>query len=322
MAEETDQSSFASILAGVQRMREQYGDSEQKSDDVVVESRKSLPSIDKQPVPITFTPPHVSERAPPVSEKAPPVSERTPLVSERPIRTYSPVARGGPAVQTSSVIKVSSKQKGNPLLQAPSMKTKRWTYDDTIVSDYYINPTLQYLFLSLKYHKLRPEYIDQRLKGINRGTSGASTSSGTDRSLRILLVVVDIDSHQEVLRELTVKCVRSDMSLVLAWSYEEAANYICFGKDHELIASRVDTTAIRGVQSDDYRSCIVSSLTSIRAVNKTDVVNLLANCKSFEKIVKESCKGKELGNIQGLGARKVENMKSVFSEPFIYNKEW
>ena len=177
------------------------------------------------------------------------------------------------------------------------MKTTPWSFNGSILSDYYINASVQILFLSLKYHKVHPEYIWQRLKKLHRGSS---VSSRSDNSLRVLLVVVDIDAYNEVLRKLADLCIKQDLSLVLAWSFEEAGNYIAYAKQYETSASNA----------------------TVPAVNKTDVVNLLANFHSFHNVVKEGSNGTKLGDILGMGSRKVENMKRVFTEPFIYNKEY
>lgn len=198
------------------------------------------------------------------------------------------------------------------------MKTTPWSFNGSILSDYYINASVQILFLSLKYHKVHPEYIWQRLKKLHRGSS---VSSRSDNSLRVLLVVVDIDAYNEVLRKLADLCIKQDLSLVLAWSFEEAGNYIAYAKQYETSASNA-TSAIRGIKSQDYRAAVVETLTSVPAVNKTDVVNLLANFHSFHNVVKEGSNGTKLGDILGMGSRKVENMKRVFTEPFIYNKEY
>lgn len=217
---------------------------------------------------------------------------------------------------------MANSQKGNPLLTAPLMKSTPWSFNPSILSDYYINPTLQLLFLSLKYHKLRPEYIWQRLKKMNRGSI---IGPQKDQALRILLVVVDIDSHQEILRKLLDICIKHDLSLVLAWSFEEAGAYVAFCKQNELLASKVDSS-IKGAKRDDYHSCVLDVLTGVRSVNKTDVANLLANCGLVKNIVSQSCRDNSdtggLGNIQGLGTRKLDNLRSVFSEPFIYNKDY
>ena len=143
-----------------------------------------------------------------------------------------------------------------------------------------------------------------------------------DKVLKILLVVVDIDLHQDSLRQLLDFCIKHDLLLVLSWSFEEAGNYIFFAKQHELSATRQAGNLIKGLQSDSYRTCILNSLTTVPAINKTDVVNLLANFKSFDSIVSHCCEDIDVDKIQGLGARKRANLKHVFTEPFIYNKEY
>lgn len=287
-----DQSSFASILEGVKRMREEYGDD---------------------------TP---SSTAPqePVQDAREPESQQNQQTQQNEARQarQQQVRRRMPAPQSYTAIQVSNSQKGNPLLTNSLMKTTPWSYNGSILSDYYINATVQILFLSLKYHKVHPEYIWQRLKKLHRGTTVASRS---DNALRVLLVVVDVDSYHEVLRKLADLCIKQDLSLVLAWSFEEAGNYIAYAKQYETSASNT-TLSIRGVKSQDYKAAVVDSLTTIPAVNKTDVINLLANLHSFRNIVDESAHGNKIGDILGMGSRKVDNMKRVFSEPFIYNKDY
>lgn len=198
------------------------------------------------------------------------------------------------------------------------MKKTPWTYNGQILSDYYINATLQVLFLSLKYHKLRPEYIWRRIEKLKGGT--ATDTLVTDQALRVLLVVVDIDSPQETIRHLIGICVKQDISMVVAWSFEEAGNYIAYFKQNELATSQI-ASSIQGIKKGDYNLNIVSTLTTVRAVNKTDVANLLANCKSFKNVVLQAL-DERLGDIPGLGDRKVKNLKTVFSEPFVFNKDY
>lgn len=256
-------------------------------------------------------------QTPPTTRGAPPTNSN----STRNTHSTHSLLRLVP-LQTYTSIQVANSQKGNPLLSSPLMKTTPWSYNASILSDYYINPTLQILFLSLKYHKLRPEYIWQRLKKINKGYSMGPQK---DRALRILLVVVDIDSHQEILRKLLDICIKHDLSLILAWSFEEAGAYVVFCKQNELLASKVESS-IKGAKNEDYHSCVLDVFTGVRSVNKTDVANLLANCGLVRNIVSQSCRADSesggLGNIQGLGSRKLDNLRSVLSEPFIYNKEY
>uniref|UniRef100_A0A1B6C8P4 ERCC1-like central domain-containing protein n=1 Tax=Clastoptera arizonana TaxID=38151 RepID=A0A1B6C8P4_9HEMI len=80
------------------------------------------------------------------------------------------------AQTTTDVIKVSGsignsilvnpKQKGNPLLTYIS--NVPWEFDDSIIPDYVMGRTTCALFLSLRFHNLKPEYINERLRDLGR----------------------------------------------------------------------------------------------------------------------------------------------------------
>ncbi|KAI5954763.1 RAD10 [Candida theae] len=341
-----DSSSFASILAGVKRMRDEYG-GDYSENDVTIQ-RKSRPQL-QQPAPppvsssTTANPPTATATS--IITTARKVLETQRATLEKP--TAKPVSPADAARSTSSNtnnpvrparlpqqqqqqqqhsrsgglsdILVHKSQEKNPLLSESMMKTTPWVFDGSILSDYYISPTFQILFLSLKYHKLRPEYIWTRLKRLNKGSS--IVENRKDNNLRVLLVVVDIESHQEVLRKLSDFCIKHDLSLVLAWSFEEAGNYIALGK-HFDNAPHQAKQSIRGFKGADYNSNVVEAFTGIKSVNKTDVSNLLANYKSVKEMVLQCSKhdNEMLGNIPGMGTVKRRNLKQVFSEPFILNR--
>lgn len=69
-------------------------------------------------------------------------------------------------------------QRGNPLLKF--ITSVPWEYDD-IIPDYEVGKTICILFLSLRYHNLNPDYINNRLKEL-----------GKKYELRVLLVQVTI----------------------------------------------------------------------------------------------------------------------------------
>lgn len=314
-----DPVSFKNILEGVKRMREEYAIEGENLNEETTHSLANLRSNYDR----TNT---VNTRVPADSRGTTGrmMLDNTPKLNtsnQRNIRYRQ--SSPGTNVRTYSTIQVSNSQKGNPLLTNSLMKTVPWSYDSSILSDYYINPCLQFLFLSLKYHKLHPEYIWQRLRKMNKGSTLVSTIN--DNVLRVLLVVVDVDSHQEILRRLLNLCIKHDLTLVLSWSFEEAGNYIAFAKQYESIASKVDSE-IKGVKSSTYQGAVVDTLTSIRTVNKTDSVKLLANCGSVKNIVLRSCEpdtaNDGISTIQGIGDRKLRNMKRVFLEPFILNKTY
>lgn len=338
-----DASSFASILAGVQRMRNQYNETtndDNIKDITVVETKSSKnattsglvlksnedassktnqdevsPRYGGSSIP-NKTDVNVSSASKPTTSR-PPRMEESSVSSAQSLRN---AVRSGNITRTAATqdILVNKSQTGNPLLKDSIMKITPWKFDTTILSDYYISSTFQIIFLSLKYHKLRPEYIWQRLKKLNKGSS----IDTNNQSSRILLTVVDIDSHQEILRKLLDFCIKHDLTLVLSWSFEEAGNYICLAK--QLYNTPMKSMqSIRGTKATDYNSLITDSLTQIRSINKTDVSNLLANYKSLKNIVQQSCNlDSNLLEISGLGSTKLNHMKRVFSEPFIYNKKY
>jgi DNA repair protein Rad10 len=61
---------------------------------------------------------------------------------------------------------VSRRQEGNPVLR--HIRSVRWQYGD-IVPDYMLGGATAAVFLSLRYHLLRPDYIHARLKELGRG---------------------------------------------------------------------------------------------------------------------------------------------------------
>lgn len=67
-------------------------------------------------------------------------------------------------------------QRGNPLLK--SILNVPWEYEE-IIPDYVMGRTTCALFLSLRYHNLNPDYINERLKQL-----------GKQYELRVLLVQV------------------------------------------------------------------------------------------------------------------------------------
>ncbi|CAH6720436.1 putative mating-type switching protein Swi10p [[Candida] jaroonii] len=311
-----DPTSFASILAGVKRMREEYGDDDKnKNEGGQGAAQQELQTEDPQ----TKQAPQQEEIQQPQSTSdthvQTPIQQPTSQPRERKERKDIDSARMNRirnGVQMYSQIQVSPSQKQNPLLQSALLKQKPITFNKEILSDYYINPNLQILFLSLKYHQLHPEYVWRRIKKLNQGSV---ISTRMDNSLKVLLTVIDIESPQDTLRKLNSICVKQDLTLIIAWSFEQAGNYVAMLKENELSANKVNLI-IKGIKNNDFTSNMINTLTTVKTINKTDSINLIANYKNFKTIVKS-----DSHQIHGLGDRKIKNLKSSFSEPFIFNKE-
>ena len=173
-----------------------------------------------------------------------------------------------------------------------------WEYSDTL-ADYVLGTTTCALFLSLKYHRLHPEYIYNRIRDL-RGQF----------ALRILLTMVDIENHEESLRELSKTSLMNNVTIILCWSAQEAGRYLELFKMFENAAP----TSIKAQQSTTYSDRLVDFITVPRSINKTDAVGLVSNFGSVRTAVNAS--PDELGLIAGWGEKKVQRWCNSVREPF------
>ncbi|ANZ77367.1 BA75_05067T0 [Komagataella pastoris] len=310
--DKTDTTSFEAILAGVKRLREQDQNKDAKKGSEKLKiplkrlPKRSLPTPKPdQPQNVTTT-----KNATPVSST--PTSKVIHMdnsPSNLAIRHQKKTGK-----TTFSSIQVNKSQTGNPLLK--HLKTISWEFSSNIKQvDYLVNSQTFVLFLSLKYHKLHPEYIMNKIKSMN----GTDTSF-TNNNLKLLLVVVDIDSHEDILRELTKTCVNNDLSLVLSWSFEEAANYIVYLKQYELSDLSESTLINNSKQDTSSYSSLIKSVTSVRNITKTDAVNLISEFGSLRDLV--NANPESLSAVQGMGDIKVNRWASVVEDQFVLNKEY
>ncbi|KAF2484316.1 restriction endonuclease type II-like protein [Neohortaea acidophila] len=195
-----------------------------------------------------------------------------------------------------STIIVSPRQKGNPVLA--NIKSVPWEYGD-IPADYVLGLTTCALFLSLKYHRLHPEYIYTRIKGLQG-----------KYALRIVLVMVDIQNHEEALRELSKTSLINNVTLILCWSSQEGGRYLELFKQFE----HATPTAIRQHQSPAYSDRMVDFVTTPRSINKTDAVSLVSQFGTLRTAV--NARHEDVAGIAGWGEKKVERWCKAVREPF------
>ena len=91
---------------------------------------------------------------------------------------------------------------------------------------------------------------------------------------------------------------------------QECARYLETYKSYETKPA----DAIQGRMDEDYLSRLNSALTTVRGVNKTDVLTLGATFKTASGIMKASME--ELAACPGLGPTKVKRLHDTFHEPF------
>lgn len=155
----------------------------------------------------------------------------------------------------------------------------------------------------MRYHRLHPDYIYDRMGKLAH-----------QFVLRILLVSVDIDNHQDSIRELTKSAVVHDFTIMLSWSHEEAGRYLETYKAFEHKSPDI----IREKSVDDYMAKLTECLTQVRSVNKTDVLTLVSNFGSLERII--SAPTESLAFCPGFGEQKVRRLQQAFTQPFVVNK--
>jgi len=206
--------------------------------------------------------------------------------------------RQPPVVQPSSgnSIVVNPSQRLNPIVECIRNVPKEF---GDIVPDYQVGRTTGVLFLSLRYHRLHPEYIHQRIERL-----------GLSYNLRILLLMCDISEHQDPIRELTKICLLNNITVIVTWSADEAGQYLSAYKQSEhrpptLIRERVDKTP---------DALLRTALTSIPRVNKTDVETLRATFGSFARIAQADAT--QIARLPGFGPKKVARLKDAFERPF------
>lgn len=191
---------------------------------------------------------------------------------------------------------VNPKQRGNPLLKAIHNVT--WEFSD-ILPDYQMGQLSCALFLSLCYHNLNPDYIHERLKQL-----------GQTYQLRVLLVLVDTKDPHHMLKNLTRICILADLTLILAWSFEEAGKIIETYKIYE--NKPADNIRERGESSPYLR--LIQALITIKPINKSDAMVLIDKFKTLEGILKAS--HHQIANLPGIGDRKAKKLYNTLHAKF------
>ncbi|CAH0605541.1 unnamed protein product [Chrysodeixis includens] len=236
----------------------------------------------------------LAEISEPTSPKVPKI-EHEPLTNILPGTSKDPVLK--PASSKTHCVLVNQKQRGNPVLKF--IKSVPWEYDD-IIPDYEVGKTICLLFLSLRYHNMNPDYINNRIKEL-----------GKKYELRVLLIQVDLKDPHVALKNLTRICLLTDLTLMLAWNPEEAAKII---ENYKIFENKPPDKIMEKVENDPHQK-VVNALTTIKPVNKTDAMTLISIFGTLENIIKAS--ESRLADCPGFGATKAKKLYKALHEPFL-----
>ncbi|XP_057427829.1 DNA excision repair protein ERCC-1 isoform X2 [Lotus japonicus] len=198
--------------------------------------------------------------------------------------------------QTRNAILVSHRQKGNPLLK--HIRNVKWTFAD-VVCDYLLGQSSCAIYISLRYHLLHPDYLYYRIRELQKNFK-----------LRVVLCHVDVEDVVKPLLEVTKTALLHDCTLLCGWSLEECGRYLETIKVYENKPADI----IQGQMDTDYLSRLTHALTTVRHVNKTDVVTLGTTFGSLSHIMGASME--DLARCPGIGERKVKRLFDTFHEPF------
>lgn len=126
--------------------------------------------------------------------------------------------------------------------------------------------------------------------------------------------MVDIDNHEDSLKELSKTSLVNNVTIILCWSAAEAARYLELYKSYE----HANAGAIRGVESKGYAEKIVDFVTVPRGINKTDAVSLVSAFGSIKQAV--NARPEEVAIIGGWGEKKIKKWCTVVDESFRVRK--
>lgn len=196
----------------------------------------------------------------------------------------------------SNVIQVSRKQSGNDLLK--KFTRCAYTFAD-IEPDYIVGRTACALYLSIRFHALHPNYIYERVNRL-----------GDKYDLRILLVVVDHVEHKSYLKELSKLSIRSNMTLMLCWSVEDAAMYL---EKYKLSEDKAPDVIMEKPINYEYEDALdqymIDALSESKSMNRTDATTIVSLFDTFERICKAS--PEELSLCPGVGMLKAQRLHDL-----------
>ncbi|KAG5359383.1 Mating-type switching protein [Yarrowia sp. C11] len=197
-------------------------------------------------------------------------------------------------------ILVNKNQRGNKVLDF--IKDVPWEYGaGDMVADYVTGSTSCVLFLSIKYHSIKPEYIYRKIAKLQK----------QQFDLKVLLVLIDKENHEAAIRELTRASMRHDLAILVAWSNEDCGNYISKLKSLETATVKL----IEGSKSKDYTSRLADVLSNVK-LNKTDALNISTTFKSLKNAILDD--SEKVAEINGFGSIKVKRWIKTTRDPFIY----
>ena len=125
----------------------------------------------------------------------------------------------------------------------------------------------------------------------------------------MLLVLVDLDDVERPLLDIQRMAIACATTVMCAFSHAEVARYLETFKAYE----NKPATAIQERVGGAYLPQVTEVLTTIRSVNRTDVLTLLSTFGSLAGVCAASME--ELGKCPGFGEKKVKRVWTALHGP-------
>lgn len=203
-------------------------------------------------------------------------------------------------------ISVNLNQEHNPVLKL--VRNVPWEYGEdglALLVDYLLGRSTGILFLSVKYHRLHPNYIYERLRPIPR------------RKYRLQIILLLLDDPQnwarsdKIVREVSRAAILLDWTVVLAWTPEEAARWLeaLHAFQSKSAAALRERAGPGGVNPEQV-------LVELPGINRTDARRLLkAGGGTLQGVALLTME--QVLQLPGFGIKKATTLMEALDAPFI-----
>ena len=195
-------------------------------------------------------------------------------------------------------VSVSLNQSDNAIL-AHILQVPHNIVDDIAV-DFSPNSATGILFLSMSYHRLHPEYIENKFEGYY------------SYKLKILLIKLDVADYSGTLKDLYTMATQYKFKCMVGANDQECGLVV---ETLAIYANKPADFLLPRTLNDDYLNNVQTTLTSIKGINKSDALTLISKFKSIKRLSKAT--QAELADCPGIADTKVSRIVGLFQSKLI-----
>ena len=172
------------------------------------------------------------------------------------------------------------------------------------------SPKICALYLSIRYHKMKPEYIHGRI-----------TALKGHYMCRVLLLHLDDkdNPNDKLVVELNKICFTNKLTLICCWSFKEGARYLeafqiyrnkspdcLMGSSYKQWVNSKKNKENQMTEQEQKREDVVDTLVQIKTISKTNVATVMGHFGSIAAL--SNCTEEQVAALPGFARKKVENL--------------